>query len=105
MKKAVIITVAICVLAVAGVVFYKNLSIPSELAASNAIPPVKSNSISKEGFEAFLKMNAADEQIAQAYRFAYENSQNVLLQVRCYCGCLEQGHDDNRACFFNDEER
>ena len=54
--------------------------------------------------EEFLKGNNAGSEVAEAYRFALENPQNVLSQVRCYCGCIQnQGHKNNRDCFFNED--
>ena len=51
--------------------------------------------------EEFLKGNNAGSEVAEAYRFALENPQNVLSQVRCYCGCIQnQGHKNNRDCFI-----
>ena len=53
--------------------------------------------------ENLLKQNNANDQIAEAYRFAQENPQGVLSTVKCYCGCLRQGHHNNRDCFINDD--
>lgn len=55
-----------------------------------------------DSLEEFLNKNNASSEIAQAYRFALENPQNVLSTVRCYCGCMQnQGHRNNRDCFIN----
>lgn len=67
--------------------------------------PVQTNTVAtNEVLENFLKSNNATFEIAQAYRFALENPQNILSTVRCYCGCLKnQGHKNNRDCFFNED--
>ena len=51
----------------------------------------------------FLVQNNASAEIAEAYRFAKENPQGVLSKIKCYCGCLEQDHKNNRDCFFNED--
>lgn len=58
----------------------------------------------QEKLEQFLAQNNATVEIAEAYRFAQENPQNVLSKVRCYCGCLKnQRHKNNQDCFFNED--
>lgn len=58
----------------------------------------------QEKLETFLVQKKANNQIAEAYRFALENPQNVLSTVKCYCGCLKNdGHKNNRDCFFNED--
>ena len=47
--------------------------------------------------------NNASPEVAQAYRFALKNPDNILSQVKCYCGCLKQEHKQNRDCFINDD--
>lgn len=61
--------------------------------------------VSSQGsLEEFLKKNNASSEIAQAYRFALENPQNILSTVRCYCGCLKnQNHNNSRDCFINED--
>lgn len=52
----------------------------------------------------FLKEHQATESIAKAYKIAYENPQNVLSKVKCYCGCIKNnGHKNNRDCFMNED--
>lgn len=51
----------------------------------------------------FLQKHQAKGEIAEAYRFAEENPQNVLSIVKCYCGCLKQGHKNNQDCFINED--
>lgn len=53
--------------------------------------------------EQFLKANNPPSDVAEAYRFAQENPQQVLSQVKCYCGCLNQGHRHGRDCFVNND--
>lgn len=53
--------------------------------------------------EQFLKANNAKGEVAEAYIFAQENPRQVLSKVRCYCGCLNQGHQNSRDCFINED--
>lgn len=71
-----------------------------------------SSVISKEGhsaqvfikLEQFLKENNASSGVSEAYRFALQNPQEVLTQVKCYCGCIKtQGHRNDRDCFINED--
>lgn len=71
-----------------------------------------SSVVSKEGhylqaftkLEQFLKDNNASAKVAEAYRFALQNPQGVLSQVKCYCGCIKtQGHRNDRDCFINED--
>lgn len=58
----------------------------------------------KENLSLFLRQNRATNEIEEAYRFALENPQGVLSQVKCYCGCLKnQEHKNNRDCFINED--
>jgi len=56
--------------------------------------------------EGFLTTNQAQPDVAEAYRFALENPQDVLSVVKCYCGCLKNsaGHKNNRDCFINEDK-
>lgn len=50
----------------------------------------------------FLQRNNAQGEVAEAYKFALENPQNILSDVKCYCGCLSQGHKNSKDCFINE---
>lgn len=51
----------------------------------------------------FLKDHSTTSEIAKAYKIAYENPQNVLSEVKCYCGCIQNnGHKSSRACFIKE---
>lgn len=56
-----------------------------------------------QNLEFFLKQNNASKEVADAYQFALENPQNILSQVKCYCGCLKGDHKNNRDCFINED--
>lgn len=67
-------------------------------------PAQNNQSSQKQVLEQFLQKNNAPPNVAEAYRFALENPQNVLSQVNCYCGCIiNQGHKNNRDCFIKDD--
>ncbi len=52
----------------------------------------------------FLKQHPTTEEVAKAYKIAYENPQNVLSKVKCYCGCIKNnGHKNNRDCFVKED--
>lgn len=52
----------------------------------------------------FLKQHSTTEEVKKAYKIAYENPQNVLSTVKCYCGCLKNNeHKNNRDCFINED--
>ena len=57
----------------------------------------------KDNLESFLQSNKASQDVAEAYRFALQNPDNILSQVKCYCGCLKEGHRNNRDCFINED--
>lgn len=76
------------------------------LSSSNktiAQPKIPQQTAQTDPLSIFLDQNKASAEIAEAYRFAKENPQGVLSKVRCYCGCLEQDHKNNRDCFFNED--
>lgn len=56
-----------------------------------------------QSLEIFLQKHQVKGEIAEAYRFAKENPQNILSIVKCYCGCLKQGHNNNQDCFINED--
>ena len=67
-------------------------------------PSISRNKSQETKLDQFLKKNNATQEITEAYKFAYDNPQNVLSIVKCYCGCLKnQGHKNNRDCFFNED--
>jgi len=61
----------------------------------------KMNSSEREKMLAdFLKLNNASENVSLAYQFALANTDDVLNNIPCYCGCMESGeHKNNRECF------
>lgn len=60
--------------------------------------------LNKQSLDEFIKQNNAKEDIAKAYKIAYENPQNVLSKVKCYCGCIKNNsHKNNRDCFINED--
>lgn len=57
--------------------------------------------------EHFLSRNDAPNRVAESYRFALENPENVMERVNCYCGsrCSKNfTHESNRDCFVNDRD-
>lgn len=75
----------------------ENLILPSQSPT-----PIKAEKA--QTLDEFLIENKAPENIAKAYRIAYENPQNVLSRVKCYCGCIQNnGHKNNRDCFINED--
>lgn len=67
--------------------------------------PIKkpSSGISQQALFSFLQENNASPDVTEAYMFAFENPREVLSQVKCYCGCLSQGHLNNQDCFIKDD--
>lgn len=98
MRKIIIpgLLIAVLVLIGTGIVTINNQQTKPTIQNSTQATP-------RESIEDFLKGNNASSDVAEAYRFALENPQDVLSQVRCYCGCIQnQGHKNNRDCFINE---
>ena len=98
------ILIAIAIFFLTSVVFLVKTSSPPQQEPETSIPtptPVVDTSI-----EGFLTTNQAQPDVAEAYRFALENPQDVLSVVKCYCGCLKNsaGHKNNRDCFINEDK-
>lgn len=100
MKKLIIpglLLVTALALLVTGIAAINNQE--SKPAVQNNAPATP-----RQSLEDFLKRNNARGEVAQAYKFALENPQNVLSIVKCYCGCMQnQGHRNNKDCFINDD--
>lgn len=73
------------------------------ILSSQTAKPAEQSQLTEKKLAEFLLKNQANSDIAEAYRFALENPQNVLSEVKCYCGCLIQGHSSNRDCFINSD--
>lgn len=59
---------------------------------------------STQALDNFLKQHNPSPEVAEAYRFAYENPQGVLSKVKCHCGCMKtQGHKNDHDCFMNED--
>lgn len=102
MNKRIVSAGIVFLFVIGGLTMYEYTTSAAGPVSEPKIPGDRA-AVSPEELEAFLMKNTVTEQVAQAYRIAYENPQNILSQVKCYCGCLDQGHDDNRDCFFNDD--
>lgn len=90
MKNVVVFLIISVIIAIIGVtLLFFNQSRPQQ--------PIISD------LEQFLKTNNAKGDVAEAYIFAQENPQQVLSKVKCYCGCLNQGHQNSRDCFINED--
>ncbi len=94
---------------IAGLLIFGLALIGTKVVTINSpqTKPTTQNTIQaspQEALEDFLRRSNASSEVAEAYRFALENPQNVLSTVKCYCGCIQnQGHRNNRDCFINEE--
>lgn len=107
MKKWAIAATMIIILILYGSIVYLSSSDISEVTTNDADYLKKSQNreedIAHSKLELFLQEHDANEQVAQAYRFASENPQNILSFIKCYCGCLQQDHKNNHDCFINND--
>ena len=107
MKKWAIASTMIIILILYGSIVYMSSSDISEVTTNDAgyfgEPQNGKRDIAQSKLELFLQEHNANEQVAQAYRFALENPQDILSSVKCYCGCLQQDHNNNHDCFINDD--
>lgn len=51
----------------------------------------------------FAYAATAPKGAAEAYQFAIDNP-DVLKQIPCYCGCVQDGHKDNLDCFIKSRD-
>jgi hypothetical protein len=93
----------IAILIISGLLSaYIYQQIQLKLASENTMPLAVS--AKQQTLDEFLKQYNATGDIALAYKIAYENPQNVLSQVKCYCGCIKNnGHKNNLDCFMNED--
>lgn len=103
MKKLLPVLIVITLLII-GVVFYRSSFIQPYTASMTAEKSVLPQTlISTQDLEKFLAQNTTSSEVKGAYRFAVKNPDGVLSKARCYCGCLKQGHKNNRDCFVNED--
>lgn len=99
MKRNLLILFILFLASIAGFYLVSTKPVESQVLGET----VQSAPQDQYDVEAFIKEHGATGDVAEAYRFAKENPQQVLEKVHCYCGCIKQGHEDNLDCFINED--